>query len=221
MAVLSLRGCERDEVGGQELLSPNDIENKEFKKSKIGGYLQSDVDDFIMKIVRDYKKMYSENAELLKKIDALINKIEEYRAEQDSVNDAVIKAQKQGGNIIEEANIQAEVILNQAKKKAEDIIGESKELYRIEKSDVDAELAAFNQLKSEISNFRLSILEQYRSHINSIELLPHIEIKKKDTKDNNEDKDIKISELKFGTNYDIARDDDKIKPKREKIRRAK
>ena len=40
------------------MLTPVDIENKVFKKAKIGGYDIDDVEDFLEKIIEDYETLY-------------------------------------------------------------------------------------------------------------------------------------------------------------------
>ena len=40
------------------MLTPVDIENKVFKKAKIGGYDIDDVEDFLEKIIDDYETLY-------------------------------------------------------------------------------------------------------------------------------------------------------------------
>ena len=44
------------------MLTPNDIENKVFKKSKMKGYDIDDVEDFLEQLLADYEALYKENA---------------------------------------------------------------------------------------------------------------------------------------------------------------
>ena len=40
------------------MLTPIDIDNKTFKKAKIGGYDINDVEDFLVKVMEDYETLY-------------------------------------------------------------------------------------------------------------------------------------------------------------------
>ena len=53
------------------MITPLDIQNKEFKKV-MRGYKESEVDEFLDKVIVDYEKLYKENIELKDKI-ALLN----------------------------------------------------------------------------------------------------------------------------------------------------
>ena len=40
------------------MLTPIDIDNKVFKKAKLGGYDIKDVEDFLVLVMNDYEKLY-------------------------------------------------------------------------------------------------------------------------------------------------------------------
>ena len=40
------------------MLTPLDIDNKTFKKTKLGGYDINDVEDFLITVMDDYEKLY-------------------------------------------------------------------------------------------------------------------------------------------------------------------
>ena len=52
------------------MLTPKDIETKEFGKAKVGGYKPEDVDDFLDAIYSDYSRILSEKEALTKKVIA-------------------------------------------------------------------------------------------------------------------------------------------------------
>ena len=43
------------------MLSVVDIQNKEFKKNKIGGYNIEEVDDYLEQIIKSYQEILNEN----------------------------------------------------------------------------------------------------------------------------------------------------------------
>ena len=69
------------------MLTPLDIENREFKRT-MGGYNRDDVEDFMGLILNDYEKLYTENAQLRaqiknneKRLDEIIEKSEQQKKE--------------------------------------------------------------------------------------------------------------------------------------------
>ena len=57
------------------MLTPVDIDNKTFKKTKIGGYDIADVEDFLVKVMEDYEFLYKENSELKEKLYNIENSV--------------------------------------------------------------------------------------------------------------------------------------------------
>lgn len=56
------------------MITPLDIQNKEFKKT-IRGYKESEVDQFLDDIIKDHENLYKENLELKDKIVVLSEQI--------------------------------------------------------------------------------------------------------------------------------------------------
>ena len=53
------------------MIKPADIENKVFKKVKLGGYDINDVEEFLEKVIVDYENVCKENTELNDKCENL------------------------------------------------------------------------------------------------------------------------------------------------------
>ncbi len=100
------------------MLTPQDIRDKQFVKAVFGGYDMSTVDDFLEELTEDYAALYKENAILKSKIKVLVEKVEEYRATEDSMRMALLTAQKMGDELVNEA----------AKKKSTMLAGVEEEL---------------------------------------------------------------------------------------------
>lgn len=128
------------------MLTPVDIENKVFKKAKIGGYDIDDVEDFLEKIIDDYETLYKkaneakdeqpqkvsktdisagtemislENTELKEKITKLENKVAYYKNLEQGISTTIENAQEESEKIVSEAREEADRILSEAKKEAE------------------------------------------------------------------------------------------------------
>lgn len=128
------------------MLTPVDIENKVFKKAKIGGYDIDDVEDFLEKIIDDYETLYKkaneakdeqpqkvsktdisagtemislENTELKEKITKLENKVAYYKNLEQGISTTIENAQEESEKIVSEAREEADRILSEAKEEAE------------------------------------------------------------------------------------------------------
>ena len=99
------------------MITPLDIQNKEFKKS-IRGYNETEVDEFLDEILKDFEKIYKENMELKDKILLLNEQLEKYNSLERTLKETLIVAQstadevigaakKKANSIIESANIEA------------------------------------------------------------------------------------------------------------------
>ncbi|MCL2568998.1 MAG: DivIVA domain-containing protein [Oscillospiraceae bacterium] len=93
------------------MLTPQDIQSKKFEKATFGGYDMSTVDDFLERVFTDYSALYKENAILKGKLKVLVEKVEEYRATEDSMRMALLTAQKMGNEIVENAKVRGDAIL--------------------------------------------------------------------------------------------------------------
>jgi len=96
------------------MLTPQDIQDKKFEKATFGGYDMSLVDDFLEQVYEDYGALYKENAILKNKLKVLVEKVEEYRATEDSMRMALLTAQKMASEITDEAKTKAAAILAEA-----------------------------------------------------------------------------------------------------------
>ncbi len=161
------------------MMTLNDIVNVNFRKSSFSGYRPEDVDNFVDQVKDSYEELIkknieqkdtiaslrAENEELMKKIDVLAQRVEEYRSEEDGIKYAIISAQKLGDASIREARHKAEIILKDANLKADHIIGNAQS--QIEQYEKELE-----NTKKEVSDFRSALLEMYRQHLMLINALP-------------------------------------------------
>lgn len=107
------------------MLTPQDVQNKEFTKAVFGGYDMSAVDDFLEVLSEDYAALYKDNAILKGKIKVLVEKVEEYRSTEDAMRMALLTAQKMGDDLVAEAKQKSDALMSQtdfeAKKRMEDV----------------------------------------------------------------------------------------------------
>ncbi len=85
------------------MLTPERIKERTFQTAGRGSYRAEDVDGFMNEVSASYEQMYRENTDLIKKISILAKKVEEYRADEDSLKMALLNAQKLADRIVAEA----------------------------------------------------------------------------------------------------------------------
>lgn len=104
------------------MLTPQEVANKSFTKSMMGGYSMPMVDEFLDELTEDYTALYKENAALKAKLKVLVEKVEEYRATEENMRAALFSAQKMANAIVEEAQQKSANILTAAEADAQEEI---------------------------------------------------------------------------------------------------
>lgn len=95
------------------MLTPQQIDEVTLDTAVFGGYDTKSVDAFLETLIEDYGTLYKENALLKSKMRILVEKLEEYRANEASLRDATENARKTCDQMILEAE-------NKCKKMQED-----------------------------------------------------------------------------------------------------
>ena len=107
------------------MLTPIDIDNKVFKKAKLGGYDIKDVEDFLVLVMSDYEKLYRENSDLRGQVSVLQQSVDHYSALEAGIDRTVENAQSEADSIKQKNKKQAESIKSSAeldaKQKLEDL----------------------------------------------------------------------------------------------------
>ena len=85
------------------MLTPQEVSGRAFSKAAFGGYNMAMVDEFLDELTDDYTSLYKENAALKAKLKVLVDKVEEYRATEDSMRAALLTAQRMANTMVEEA----------------------------------------------------------------------------------------------------------------------
>ena len=150
------------------MLTIDEVKNISFRKANLGGYRPEDVEAFIDDVVATLEQNKKDKIELVKKLDILAKRIEEYRRDEENVRGALINAQKVMDATKKEANEQAEKIINDAKIKAQDIIVKANSAVVEQKNN-------FLKLQADSVVLREQLLEIYKNHLALIEELPTVD----------------------------------------------
>ena len=128
------------------MITPQGIREKTFEKAIFGGYDMGSVDAFMEELANDLTLLQKENATLKGKMKVLVDKVEEYRGNEDALRMAVLSAQKLGNMIEAEAKEKADKTINDAMEEAARITREAN-------MEVTAEKTRLAESKSESAKF--------------------------------------------------------------------
>lgn len=103
------------------MLTPLDIENKKFTRT-LKGYNVDEVDDFLDQLTLEYEKLYKENAEFKSKFDDQQKEIERYKTVERTLQNTLVMAQTTAEDIKTMAQKQADQIINEAKLEAQKMV---------------------------------------------------------------------------------------------------
>lgn len=174
------------------MFTPQEIQEKTFVKAVFGGYDMQTVDDFLEPLTADYITLYKENAVLKSKMKVLVEKLEEYRAQEQSMRKAIVSAQRTADAMVAEAEKKCARIVNNAEqvagekaadpeevaRRTESVVRETEEIIRQEEERRD-------YAKKTALNF-IHVLEQdIRGHLELLERLKHEDLsisQKKETR---------------------------------------
>lgn len=127
------------------MFTPQEIQEKTFVKAVFGGYDMTSVDDFLEPLTEDYITLYKENAVLKSKMKILVEKLEEYRAQEESMKKALMAAQKTSDQMIAEAEKKCAQMTSQAENSLKGKAAEVQQQIAAEEERIDrAKQAALN-----------------------------------------------------------------------------
>ncbi len=151
------------------MLTPVDIENKEFGKA-FRGYDIDEVEEFLQLLVNDYEKLYRENASLKEKNAMLTETIGNYRGMEETMQNAILAAQRSAEDIKRNAYQRAENITREAQTRAnEAIAGADKAIAELE--------STYLALQGEVDNYRARMRSILETNIKLLDEMPRVEIK--------------------------------------------
>ena len=144
------------------MFTPQQLEQVSFNRATFGGYDMQAVDEFLEPLMEDYVTLYKENALLKSKMKVLVSKLEEYRANESSMRDAIVNAQKTCDMMVKEAEAKCTQMLTDANAAAAENAKNAGALIAAENARVEeARRAACNKIDD--------LQEQIRTCIQALE----------------------------------------------------
>ena len=151
------------------MLTPQEVSARSFTKMVMGGYNMTMVDEFLDELTDDYTSLYKENASLKAKLKVLVEKVEEYRATEESMRATLLTAQRMADSLVKEAEAKRDDILKQAESAAR----EKLDGFRKEAEDSDRRLRLGQE---EMQRFIAESKELCAKQIQFLENLPDMEL---------------------------------------------
>ncbi len=180
-------------------MNAKDIATKKFEKATFG-YKPEEVDEYLKDVAIALSNAIKEKEESEAKIVKLVERINEYRNDEDAIRDAILVSQKQGNKIIAEARAEADRIVADAQTQRDallaDISNDCEALKRSEvekiavaikdendklnavvaasKTQTELQTDKLNKLKAEITDFKKKVLLVLNEQIRVVSNLPEL-----------------------------------------------
>ena len=151
------------------MLTPQEVSTHSFTKAVMGGYNMAMVDEFLDELTDDYTALYKENAALKAKMKVLVEKVEDYRATEDSMRATLLTAQKMADSIVHEAEAKRDALLSRAEMDARERIAQLQK-------ETEAVQERLRQGQEELARFIASCREVCAKELPLLEELPELPV---------------------------------------------
>ena len=144
------------------MLKPIDIENKEFKKVKFGGYDITEVEEFLEVLIVDYENLFKENQDIKEKLEIALETQKYYSAIDEGVNKTIENSKIVANEMKAEAKAEADSIKEKAK---------TASLLALEeiKLDIKAKEVEFENIKQQMKIYKIKVKSMLEAQMNIID----------------------------------------------------
>lgn len=149
------------------MLTPQEVSQHAFAKASFGGYNMAMVDEFLDRLTEDYTTLYKENQVLKSKMKVLVEKVEEYRATDDSMRKAFLVAQKSAEDIIAKAKAEREGLIQQAETEARARVEEIRR-------ELESEQHRLSAVQTATAAYVAKVRELCRNELAYLDTLPQL-----------------------------------------------
>jgi cell division initiation protein len=150
------------------MITAQDIREKGFERVRLNGYDMAAVDEFLEELADDVAASQKENAVLKSKMKVLVDKIEEYRANEEALNSAILSAQKLAVQIEKDARQRADEMIADAEAQVKAKVGSIEEETEIQKkrlADAKAATAKYFEAARALCNAQLQNLDDLSAQL--------------------------------------------------------
>lgn len=143
------------------MITPADIENKEFSRAK-KGYNEEEVDDFLDLIILDMEKLIRENKQLRNELSKVHVQVDKHMSTETSVYETLEAAKSLMNDIAASAERRAEILLKNAELEASFITKEAKE-------SISRYTEEGNRLKERVENLKERYKKMLEAELDRLE----------------------------------------------------
>lgn len=140
------------------MLTPIDIQRQDFEV-KLRGYNADEVDDFLDLVGKDYEKLYRENTELKEALKQKTEALEQYKNMEATLQQSIVLAQTAAEDIRKNAAEKANVIVNEAQSKSENLCRQLDEEIQRKKNELAGAQVEVSGYKTRIKGICSALLE--------------------------------------------------------------
>ena len=154
------------------MLTPLDIHNKDFRKS-LRGYDVDEVDEFLDEVIKDFESLYKENLELKERLQKQQEHIGHYREMEETLQNTMVMAQKLAEEARRNSEKEAEMVIWEARKKAEQIVSSAHDQITANIQKLERLKLFEKQLKAKLKGFlnmQLNLLDSDELNESPVEI---------------------------------------------------
>ncbi|KHE73039.1 DivIVA domain-containing protein [Halobacillus sp. BBL2006] len=142
-------------------LTPLDIHNKEFTKA-FRGYEEDEVNEFLDQVIKDYEIVIRQKKELEREVDQLNERLGHFNTIETTLNKSILVAQETAEDVKNNATKESKLIVQEAEKNADRIINEALEKSRRLNTEVE-------EMKKQAKVFKMRLRKLVEAQIDMIE----------------------------------------------------
>jgi cell division initiation protein len=142
------------------MIAPHELKNKTFTRV-VRGYNPVEVDQYFDFLIEKYTEAYKAACELEQKYNKIEAKYAELSGEEESIRSAILKAQKLGEAIVNNAKKDAKKKESELRGRCDEIIAEAKEKVQEEKENIA-------RLRKTAIDFQHQLYSEYVKHVEMI-----------------------------------------------------
>ena len=147
-------------------LTPLDIRHKEFKRG-MRGYADVEVDEFLDEVADEYERLFKENIDLQDRVEALDEKVAGYKRIEETLQKTLVNAQASAEEQKQNANKQAQLVLQDAELKARQLVNEAYS----ERQAIEQSMA---KLRSAEEDFRFKFRQLLDGYMRQLQDTPEV-----------------------------------------------
>jgi cell division initiation protein len=153
------------------MITPQEIQDRSssLEKAVFGGYSVDSVEELLTPLSQDYATLYKENAVLKSKMKVLVDRLEEYRKQEESINKALLAAQKTADDLVAEAQRKCAKMMSDTEQKLRQ---RSQDL----RDEVEAETQRVALAKESAAKFIVEIEDRVQSQLSQLERIKQLDI---------------------------------------------